>query len=444
MWLLQNNTEIHLIYYDPVKDGYFGIYHYKKIKNSTSWSFIERRVLSTTSIHIAGCDWESNNIIIACYYQRDATYNFYRIRFAGLSETSYGLFYSPSYCPVASSASNITNNVFTLAQACGHNITGALWGVAETSQYPSTSLNSKCTSNNSQDIFSGNAKSIEPSRKKDFVYFYDNGTMFYVFDTSDTLGVPCTADVYSLYPYNIMYSCNELLPYQTTTYLPTGEISDYRCTYYDMLSDNLGNMHVLFFVPTNTLARMFQSESETKWYYHNISSVNTNSYSWTLGLLGTGSIFAKTESNNLYIYDENTTGYYYSPSSYRYCTLESSYILISDWTSERCEQPTESLNNIMCSSCAWLAGTTYEGGCLLATLFILAIVLSVIGWLFKYMEKEYKIQEPPNKYLISAIVSLVMIVVFVVIGMADLITAIISFFVIIAFLTVYEEGVAKK
>jgi hypothetical protein len=100
---------------------------------------------------------------------------------------------------------------------------------------------------------------------------------------------------------------------------------------------------------------------------------------------------------------------------------------------------------MMCGSGVWLTGSTYEGGCLVASLFILAVVLSAVGWIFKYIEHEYKENEVkiPDKDMISGAIIMIMIIAFTAIGMTDMLTGIVSFFMVIAFLMAYKRRAEK-
>jgi uncharacterized membrane protein YoaK (UPF0700 family) len=98
---------------------------------------------------------------------------------------------------------------------------------------------------------------------------------------------------------------------------------------------------------------------------------------------------------------------------------------------------------LICNGGVWLTGTTYEGGCLVASLFILAVFLSVVGWIFKYIEIEFE-QQIPDKYLVSGLISLALIITFAVIKLADLVTTIVGFFMITAVLIAYYERASEK
>lgn len=98
----------------------------------------------------------------------------------------------------------------------------------------------------------------------------------------------------------------------------------------------------------------------------------------------------------------------------------------------------ENILNWFCGLGSWLTGSPIEGGCLIVALFVLAIAVSIIGWIFHYYEAKLQ-REISNKYLITGGIVLIFLVMFMFVGMVDLLTGIISMFVIIALLIIFEE-----
>jgi len=100
---------------------------------------------------------------------------------------------------------------------------------------------------------------------------------------------------------------------------------------------------------------------------------------------------------------------------------------------------------MMCGAGSYFTGTDYSGGCQVASLFLLAIILSVIGWLFKYLKHEYG-EEIPDKYLISGVISAFFIIGFMAIGMSDLLTGIMAVVLILTMIVSYSQtfGGGKK
>lgn len=259
--------------------------------------------------------------------------------------------------------------------------------------------------------------------------------LYYVFDTSDTLGVNCSVAAGTNW-----YSCGGDLPNTSVGFSiqvasGTSEGAGGRYMNIPLKLDILGNLHLLYSANENSLVHLFQKNSKSKWIFDRVTSMVTEHRARDFTIYGSGIMvyYINEGSNEAYFLYEGTSLTYVgiTPPS----PPIPPDIPVSPYSAD--------FKGMICGSGVWLTGSTYEGGCLIASLFILAVVLSVIGWIFKYLEYEYKVKIP-DKEMFSMVIILVMILMFTAIGMADMLTGIVSFFTVVAFLLAYSRKEEKK
>jgi hypothetical protein len=255
----------------------------------------------------------------------------------------------------------------------------------------------------------------------------------YVFSTSDSLGINCTLTAGSS-----VYWCGGIIPYSSTTF----SIQSYPNAYIHvpMKLDNLGNLHLLYSANDNALVHFFQNNSKSSWGFDKIINITEEDRLRDFVIYENGIMVMQTgeSSTNL--------NFWYNGASLLFIGVGTTPPIPPSPTDIPPAISDSSFMGLICNGGVWLTGTTYEGGCLVSSLFILAIFLSVVGWIFKYIEIEYyenehKIQD---KYLVSGLISLGLIITFAVIGIADLVTAILGFFMITAVLIAYYERGREK
>ena len=84
--------------------------------------------------------------------------------------------------------------------------------------------------------------------------------------------------------------------------------------------------------------------------------------------------------------------------------------------------------DILCNLASYFFGTTFEGGCMLVTLFIFSVIVSIIGmFLKKYEIENYDI----------IIISFTVIFLIMSLSLIDLMTVILSIFILIAVFVLY-------
>jgi hypothetical protein len=261
--------------------------------------------------------------------------------------------------------------------------------------------------------------------------------LYYVFDTPDTLGVNCSVTAGTNW-----YSCGSYMPNTSTSFslqTATGTIEGAGGRYMNvpLKIDSLGNLHLLYSANDNSLVHLFQKNSKSIWIFDRITSMTTEHRARDFAIYGSGimAYYINEGSNEAYFLYEGTSLTYVgiSPPT----PPAPPNIPTSPYSAD--------FKGLMCGSGVWLTGSTYEGGCLVASLFILAVVLSAIGWIFKYIEHEYKENEVkiPDKDMISGAIIMIMIIAFTAIGMTDMLTGIVSFFMVIAFLMAYKRRAEK-
>jgi hypothetical protein len=254
--------------------------------------------------------------------------------------------------------------------------------------------------------------------------------LYYAFDTSDSLGINCTLTAGS----NI-YWCGGTIPYSSGSF----SIQAYPNAFIHvpMKLDNLGNLHLLYSANNNSLVHFFQNNSKSSWVFDKIINITEEDRLRDFVIYGNGIMVMQTgtSSTNLNFWYEGTSLLYIGAGTTPPTPPPSPNIPTA--TSDN------GLMGLMCNGGVWLTGTTFEGGCLVASLFILAVFLSVVGWIFKYIEIEFD-QQIPDKYLVSGLISLALIITFAVIRLADLVTTIVGFFMITAMLIAYYERGAEK
>jgi len=252
-----------------------------------------------------------------------------------------------------------------------------------------------------------------------------NYKLAYIFDTNNTLGINCTTILGSG-----IYFCEEGIFNSSITLSVQSAV--YTKTHVPMRLDNLGNLHIIYSANNNRFVHIFQNNSRTSWVFDPITSMSVENAFSDFVIYYQGIVAYKNEIGS------GSVIFYYEGTSLSYIGAGTPYPSppIPPAPSD------SSLMGLVCGAGSFLTGTTYEGGCLVSSLFILAVILSIIGWIFKVMEKEYKIKTP-NTHFISGLIILASIITFVAIGMADLITGIISFFLMLGILIIYEEGGKK-
>jgi len=257
--------------------------------------------------------------------------------------------------------------------------------------------------------------------------------LFYAFATSDSLGVNCTLTAGS----NI-YWCGGVIPYSSTSF----SIQSYPNAFIHvpMQLDNLGNLHLLYSANNNAIIHLFQNNSKTSWIFDKVINITEEDRLRNFIIYGNGIMTMQTSESS------TSLNFWYNGASLLYVGAGTTPPTPPPATDIPTASYDSSFMDMICNGGVWLTGTTYEGGCLVSSLFILAIFLSVVGWVFKYIEMEYYSDDNKihDKYLVSGLISLGLIITFAIIGIADLVTAIIGFFMITAILIAYYERGREK
>lgn len=447
--LIQNSTELHLFYCATLH-----FFHYHALKSDHIWSLVEQDW--TSQYYGAFCsgvnafifDKNDNKTIYGIW----SIGHFYEGFWANLGQkngtTGTWTFWSGGCCGFCGyngcysgheqfsiAQSSQTNNRFISYTSTGGCYTPYLGYTDERKIMEITtlasinygSLNAVCDS-----IGNGNSYSnILPFKGIDAEYYANvhAGNSFelsYVFDTSDTLGVNCT----STYRDNF-YACNETIPYSFPSYGFAGGTSGNT----PLAEDSNGNLHILFTTSDNTIGHIWQQNgSRSNWNFEQVINITGAKTFMDMILYGNGIMIYEVSSGS------NHINFWYESGA----------------SPPAPTPPAPSDNTFMgliCNGGVWLTGTTFEGGCLVASLFMLAVFLSMVGWIFKYIEIEFLSaefaiiqhdQKIPDKYLVSGLISLALIITFAVIGIADLVTTIVGFFMITAVLVAYYERSGEK
>jgi hypothetical protein len=453
--LIQNSTEIHMFYCAGTH-----IKHYRALKSDHIWSLVEQDW--TIAFYGAYCSEGDNSFI----FDKNNNKTIYGVWMTGWTSYSYNNAYWFAY-----GEKNGTSGTWATTSGsygfCGYNACIFSNGGSQLSITQSSQTNNRFISYTSSDFYgcytpylgwTGERKLIEvttfassvsgslnaycdsfgdgnsysgilPFKNIDAEYYANvhAGNSFelsYVFDTSDTLGISCT----STYRNNF-YACNETIPNSFPSYGFSGSIVD-----TPMREDTDGNLHIIYTTNDNALAHIYQVNSSYYWNEEKIINITSAESFVDFVLYGNDIMVYEVPSGSGDIHFWYESGASPTPPIPPTPPVPP-YI-----------PPATSDNNFMglvCNGGVWLTGTTFEGGCLVASLFILAVFLSVVGWLFKYIEIEFK-HEIPDKYLVSGLISLGLIITFAIIGIADLVTTILGFFMITAVLIAYYERGAEK
>jgi hypothetical protein len=441
--LIQNDTQVDLFFFGNcfalASPNYYSsiLIHYHKIKGG---SWVRDSNITLTSENFItrdlSCDYSSDEKTIFCNVRNTlfGAGSFVQMIILKINTTKTEFwttnYYGHAYITVnrygyqsVGSFSGISNqyNVFGLlygvvgSYPCGSDGAGSAFASIDTgiSTSPASSSND-CTADL---VGTGQKITGIPSSKKNYVFILRNDSVaYYGFYSSSNLGVNCNPTNAS--GAGTFYFCNDT-PHHYGYYSASwGMLFNKGVSF----TDANGYIHYLYLIPSGSTAIVTQEYQigDTTWKYHNITSLtiaNTQGYGAINMVEGT--IFTTVQSNFLYFYYEDQTNPSPIPPS------------------------SDNMLGLVCGAGSFLTGTTYEGGCLVASLFILAVALSIIGWILKVMEIEYK-TSVPNKYFVSGMVSLALIVAFIVIGLSDIITGFIAFFMIVAILIVYEENVPSK
>lgn len=279
-----------------------------------------------------------------------------------------------------------------------------------------------------------------------FIMNYDEywgHRLIWIFKTSDNEGINCvpTKDYYpSSAPF---YYCRS---YPNDIYAGNDFFGDFGCDWnVPIFTDNNDFLHTYISYPhfPEKFNSMWNNYSYTDWFY-------SPAILPTFGV-GFGQYFSVSAVEPTYGYNElysfyltRNNGEFYQRLKIYIDTNVNYTIPIPPTPPTPSDNMTEcTLACLICNGGVWLTGTTYEGGCLVASLFILAVFLSVVGWIFKYIEIEFE-QQIPDKYLVSGLISLALIITFAVIKLADLVTTIVGFFMITAVLIAYYERASEK
>lgn len=431
--LIQNETEIHLFY--PINNGTdFVFKQYKKIKGTTTWSFVQNAFnYLNTSYQDTGfdCVFGIDNSTIYCGSWKWLWYGkMWTIQGNNISVSLNFNRVITDYLHI--DQSSLTGNVYITAEMTT-DISGVnyLVGLLEVFGNGSYKLGRVPPFGlvRSDMVISG---IHSPKKDYHFVYAYRDTSpvneIYYVFDTSDNLGINCTTNV-SL-DLNWYHCYSDL--HTGTSHLPPYNVIIKKSL---VTLDNRDNIHFIYFGEASAsgnrymVSRMFQNNSHTNWYYHNITYIDfddVQGYAFTL--FHNGSLFLLLENNEMYIYEENQSLIYVGAEE----------IPPTPPTPPPIPVVEENPLYLICDAGVFLTGSSREGGCLIVSLFVLAIAISIIGRTFHYYEGKYK-KEISNRYIITGAVAIIMIVITMMGNLTDLFTGIISIFVIIALLLVFEE-----
>jgi hypothetical protein len=451
--LIQNSTEIHIFYCAGTH-----IKHYHALKSDHIWSLVEQDW--TTAFYGAYCSEGDNSFIFDkndnktiygvwmmgwTWYSYNSAYWFVYGEKNGTSGTwattsgSYGFcgynacIFSNGGSQLSITQSSQTNNRFisyTSSDFYGCYTPYLGWAgerkLIEVTTFASSvsgSLNAYCDSFGDGNSYSG----ILPFKEIDAEYYVNvhasnSFELSYVFDTSDTLGISCT----STYRNNF-YACNQTIPYSAPSYAFVGGTS----TNMPVREDTNGNLHILYTTDDNFTGHIYQQNgSRNNWYFEKVINITASKSFMDFSLYGNGLIVYEVPSGS------NQINFWYQSGASPAPPIPPPLPPpppIPPATSDN------TVLGLVCGAGVFLTGSTMEGGCLFSSLFILAIFLSVIGWIFKYLTLEYKI-EIPDQYLVSGLVTLALIFAFIIIGLTDLLTGIISLMTIIAVLVAYMSS----
>jgi hypothetical protein len=449
--IIQNDTRVDLFYFGVISATYvIPVIHFHKNKNDNIWiqdsnitfhRYIYPDHYVGFSADNFNCDYSSDNITIFCDGRQIST---------GASIVSYPIL-------VKINETGGINTAMDISSGWGHStMVGFEYGYASTSSfshisdlynifgqlflsnsgtpcgdavgsgflYANSDLSIISESSLNDCRFFGSSMKVTgiSSGKKNYVFLMRNDTStYYGFYNSDTLGVNCISTVAS--GAGSFYFCKDT-PHHAGFWTGSRGVS--------FIDDN-GYIQYLYTIPSSSsivmVAREYQT-GDTTWKYHNITTVsNTSLQGYGAIDIGEGIIFTVAQNNFLYFYYENQTNPAPAPP------IPPIPPSIAD----------SSVMGMMCGAGSYFTGTDYSGGCQVASLFLLAIILSVMGWLFKYLKHEYG-EETPDKYLISGVISAFFIIGFMAIGMSDLLTGIMAVVLILTMIVSYSQsfGGGKK
>lgn len=452
--IIQNDTRVDLFYFGVPIVISSPIIHFHKNKATDTWSQDSNISFPYTHIYPndyyyyfgsnLNCDYGSDNKTMFCdarIYDAGGA-DFIYVVIIKIDETdvstqildtsdSYGYHYPSGTRYGFSSVSSFSDisNLYNVFGGFNINSGSAPCGTAldaSTGFLSSDTALSTITSSADNDCL--DISSYDPkitgisSGKKNYVFFMKNDSASYFgFYSSNTLGVNCVSSVAS--GSGSLYFCKDI-PHHAGFWTGSRGVS---------FTDDNGYIQYLYTIPSSPSTVMVAREyqiGDTTWKYHNITTISTSSLQGYGAIdIGEGIIFTVAQNNFLYFYYENQTNPAPAPP----------IPPIPPATAD------SSVMGMMCGAGSYFAGTDYSGGCLVASLFILAITLSVIGWTFKYMQHEYQV-EIPDKYLLSGIISALFIIAFMAIGMSDLLTGMLSVILILSLIVSYSQsfGGGKK
>jgi hypothetical protein len=455
--LIQNATDLHLFYCNVLQTK-----HYRALKSDHVWTLVEQDF----GIPFFGgyCSIGDTEFI----FDKNDNKTIYGIWTLGYTSWTYNLAYWANLAQKDGTTGIWTNTGgygFCTANGCVFSNGGSQFSIAQSSQtnnrfisYTSTafggcytpylgwsgekkimeittlasisygSLNAVCDS-----LGNGNShSSVLPFKNIDAEYYANihasnSFELSYVFDTSDTLGVSC-ASTYR----NNFYACNETIPYSYPSYGFAGT-----SVTTPIREDAYGNLHILYTTNVsgdNALSHIYQDNSTYNWIFEKVINITGAKSFADFVLYG----------NDIMVYEVSSGS---GDIHFWYQSGASPAPPVPPAPPPSPAIPAATSDNtfmgLICNGGVYLTGTTFEGGCLVSSLFMLAIFLSVVGWLFKYIELEFD-HKIPDKYLVSGLISLGLIITFAVIGIADLVTTILGFFMITAVLIAYYERGAEK
>ena len=445
--LIQNATELHVFYCAGTN-----IKHYRALKSNHIWNLVEQNWGSTFyGAYCAEGDthfiFDKDNktfygVYIMGYTSHGSNGNAYWSRYAERSPTGVwavtglygdcgfdGCIYGGFAQQLSIAQSSQTNNRFfshTDTEFLGCKVPSGwiperkLTEITTISSSVLGSINAYCDSFGDGNSYSN----ILPFKEIDAEYYANvhAGNSFelsYVFDTSDTLGISCISTIRTNF-----YACNQTIPYSIPSYGFAGGTSGNT----PLAEDNNGNLHILYTTSDNTIGHIWQQNgSRSNWNFEQVINITGAKSFMDMVLYGNGILIYEVPSGSNQINFWFESGASPAPPT---PPTPPTPPLIPPATSD------SSALALICNAGIFLTGTTFEGGCLFSSLFILAIFLSVIGWVFKYLELEYK-TEISEKYLVSGLVSIALIIGFMLIGLADLVTGIISILMLVAVLVAY-------
>lgn len=480
---IQNETEIDAFYTVINASGYY-IRQYRKIKGETSWAKI-RDIGAFDSTGSANgrvdCafDTQDNSTIYCGTTQYVYGGKLVTIDGSGVSispNINYWIRDAPQF---HLNPSTITGNIFISTHLSTTTInanlgatemfsnvsykTGRLWG-SVTFDYGDYLL-SASSSPRADYLFQYLSHPTTLPAGYNRVYFY--------FDTSDTQGVNCTANT----PYDTWYYCNDTMHSGDTANIPSS--SYVTIQQGASVLDRKGNIHFLYFGEGSStgnvfkVGRMFQNNAETTWYYHNVTDIDLDDIDgMTITLFGNGSLFFYDVSNELRIYEEDESLTYVgaeivtqcsdgtalnvcSTNKPLYCNEDGNLVnycsLCGCPIGQQCSEyetcfvpsgeiTSDSALGLICGAGSLLTGSDLEGGCLVVSLFVLMIAVSLVGTMLHWVEKEMG-KDISNKYMITGGLVIGLIIFMLLAGLTDLFTGLVGIFSMLALLLMFNDRI---